>query len=418
MSRFPILLLILCLLSPGVFRLQGDDTLRKIKAWEQQILNKETRDSRRAQAVKDLNLLCTDLHNLEKRKEYPDEVRRAAEALLKSVLAFCEDRVMEAFVAEDDRYEALNLLSELKLKESSEVLEGLLLFEWESGATGRTDGQRSRMKYRKLKQSRESMAKYRAKAAEALGILGLERAIPIMLRVLRVESNPVVREYTLKALLEFEDPTLVHTYEGIAVEDQAETNRILGIVGMAAYPRKISTEAVKKILNDANVMVRLSGLKFLGNSGRPDLLPFIISASYDRESLIRRRVADVLVAFDTPGAAQVLYLMAKSGEGGTAISAVASLGQNIHVKGTDYLKLALRTSRMAGNIVIKSSYNRWADLTPADYAGLEKSIDRTLVPTIRFVSRKMAFRRKLGRVSKESEKIRLFLTEWSKKCKL
>ncbi|MFC1479561.1 HEAT repeat domain-containing protein [Planctomycetota bacterium] len=327
--------------------------------------------------------------------------------------------VIESLASEQEKIKAIEELGKLNHLKSVEMLEDFLLFRWEK-ETGNSHvfTHPRRIKTRKLRQSRESVAKLRAKAAESLGTLKSERSIPVLIRVVRNDTDAVVREHSLKALLHFKDSTLISTFSHAAANDKVAANRIRGVEGISLYPHRIEAQTVKHILNDSNIMVRLSGIKALSLSRRKDLLPLIIETAYDARDSVRRRVADALSHFNTAGAAEVLLFLAQDQNKGTAVSAVNALNANTYVKKESMLKLASRLPEEGVLILLKGSYNLWKDLSSSHYKNVSKVISKRFRPMLIYMQRKVEIRQKTAKVSEQAEKLRIILTEWENECKL
>jgi HEAT repeat protein len=348
------------------------------------------------------------------------KVRRQGEKILKTekdrtaVIAWLKKITDSPSTSEQQKIEAVETLALIKHKESVKILEDVLLFKWEpETSSSRSAVRTGRIKISKPKllQSKQSEAKVRAKAAEALGTQGNERSIPILVRVAKEDKDTAVRKFSLKSLLLFKDPTLVEVFEYSATEDKSADNKLIGIVGMSKYPKRIRVQTVKTILEDKNMMVRLSGLKFLGVSKREDLLPMIIECAYDSRRHVKRRAADALSYFNTHSASEVLLLLTKDRHKGTVISAVSALGANTNTQGDTYLRIATRMDKDTGLIVLKSSFNMWKTLSEKEYEAVEDTLPITLRPTLSHVQKKVSTRKKIEGLSEQREKIKLSLTE-------
>jgi len=327
--------------------------------------------------------------------------------------------VIESLASETEKIKAVEKLGTLGHMKSAEFLEDFLLFKWEK----RTDdshhfSEPRRIKERKLSQSRESVAKLRAKAAFSLGRLGFERSIPVLIKVARKDTDPVVREQSLKALRSFRDPTLISIYSHAAVADRSAGNRLQGVVGLSFYPRGIKARTMKNVLKDSNIMVRMSGIQTIGISGRKDLLPLIIEAAYDTEKAVKRNAADALAHFNTPDAAKVLVFLAQDADTATAVSAVRALSTNSHLNSKSFMELMARVPEKARLILLKGGFSMWNRISPAYFKELKKNIPEHLSSVHAHVHKKMKVRQKTKGISEQTEKLKIILTEWEKQCKL
>lgn len=328
-------------------------------------------------------------------------------------------RIFKSFTSEPEKIKTIEKLGSLKHIRSAELLEKYLLFKWEKGLdNSHIPSHRRHVKERKLIQSRESAGKLRAKAAESLGKLGFERSIPILVKVAKSDSNSVVREHSLKALMRFRDPTLTDIYSYTAVSDSIAANRIHGVKGMTLYPARIRGQVLKKILNDTNIMVRLAGIRAVGVCGRKDFAGLVIATARDAQDEVKRKIADALSCLDTDDAAELLLFLAQSRNKRVSLSAVRALSLNTRVNRKSYMRLASRLTGQASMIYIKSAFRFWNTIQPGDYTSIDNNVATSLKPVLLNIKKKVDVRRKTSELTKMAEKIKLNLTEWQKQCKL
>ncbi|MFH1706768.1 MAG: HEAT repeat domain-containing protein [Planctomycetota bacterium] len=324
-----------------------------------------------------------------------------------------ENTIYDTLASPPEQYKAVERIGAFKNPEALRILEELLLFRWETPGDMPAAPQRAdRDRQRRLRQSKQSLARIRAKAAEALGLIGDDRSMPVLLTVIRHEIDPVVREFTLKALLRFTDLTLAGMFESVALEDPTPSNRILGISGMSLYSQRINGGSARRVLADPNTLVRLTAVKLFGATGRVDLMALILPSGYDADRSVRRRVADILGAYNTPDAGRVLTVLAHDEDHGIICSAVTGLGLNAQIPSAEYLDLVRSPIREAGVIILRSIARRWMEVTPA---ALDAAVRGRLVPGLELLAgqtrQKIELRRRMFQSETELEKIKYYLTE-------
>ncbi len=348
----------------------------------------------------------------EKERERAADVFKALESKGFSLGESIYRNLEHQMLGGDLRFKAVDALVQINSERSVRIFEDILLHRWESG----NDASRSRK--RKLDRFKESMNKIRAKAAEGLSLMKSEGSVPLLMNVLREEKDIVVREYVLKALLSFDDSSILPLYEKTAVEDESPKNRILGIAGMTQYPDKVKSQIVKTVFGDENVMVRLAVIKFLVSSGRNDLTPFISASAHDSEKIIKRRIAELLGSFNTETSCEILKQLARDPDPLIRTTSITALGSNTHFSPSSYLEFCSYKSRLRSIIILKSVFNSWRTAIGRDFEKAEVLLGGTCDEQLEFSKRKIRKRKRISGNSREREKIKLILTEVQNKCKL